>query len=136
MPLPTVDALGWLAAGLTAATFACTEMQRLRLLALAANAAFIAYGAAAGLTPVLVLHLLLAPLNAWRLLHLWRAEAAAPLSPPVRPAAPAPTGARPRRVPARRRLGAAPHSAPRPVWRLRRWRPARRGGLRAVGDRP
>ena len=59
--------LGWLAAGLTLATFACRDMRRLRLLALAANAAFIAYGAAANLLPVLMLHLALVPVNLWRL---------------------------------------------------------------------
>ena len=36
--------LGWLAAVLTLATFICRDMRRLRLLALAANAAFIGYG--------------------------------------------------------------------------------------------
>lgn len=47
-------------------------MLRLRALALMANLAFIAYGSLAELAPVLVLHLLLAPLNAWHLLRQWR----------------------------------------------------------------
>ena len=60
-------ALGWAAALLTLLTFLCADMRRLRLLALAANAAFIAYGSAAELLPVLVLHLSLVPVNLWRL---------------------------------------------------------------------
>jgi hypothetical protein len=61
---------GWGAAGLTMLTFCCRDMHRLRLLALCANCAFIAYGSMAALTPVLVLHLMLAPINSWRLFQL------------------------------------------------------------------
>ena len=61
------EALGWTAALLTLLTFFSADMRRLRLLALAANAAFIAYGTAAQLLPVLVLHLALVPVNLWRL---------------------------------------------------------------------
>lgn len=67
---PTIlgpQALGWAAALLTLLTFICIDMRRLRLLALAANATFIAYGTAAELLPVLVLHLCLVPVNLWRL---------------------------------------------------------------------
>ena len=59
--------LGWTAALLTLLTFFCVDMRRLRLLALAANAAFIAYGTVAELLPVLALHLALVPVNLWRL---------------------------------------------------------------------
>jgi hypothetical protein len=59
--------LGWLAAAMTLATFVCRDMLRLRLLALAANAAFIGYGTSAELLPVLALHLALVPVNLWRL---------------------------------------------------------------------
>jgi len=69
------DAAGWIAAALTACCFACTRMLRLRILALLANLAFISYGSLAGLAPVLGLHLILAPLNAW---HLWRQWSALP----------------------------------------------------------
>jgi hypothetical protein len=41
-------------------------MRRLRPPALAANAAFIAYGTSAELLPVMVLHLALVPVNLWR----------------------------------------------------------------------
>jgi len=60
-------AWGWAAAALTLLTFLSQDMRRLRALALAANAAFIAYGVAAQLWPVLVLHLVLVPVNLWRL---------------------------------------------------------------------
>ncbi len=66
------DALGWGAAVLTLLTFVSGEMRRLRLLALAANAAFIGYGALAGLLPVLALHLALVPVNLWRLNQTFR----------------------------------------------------------------
>ena len=63
------DTLGWIAAGLTVATFTCVQPVALRLCALAANVAFIAYGASAGLWPVLALHATLLPINAVRLLE-------------------------------------------------------------------
>ena len=66
------QALGWAAALLTLLTFFSIDMRRLRLLALAANAAFIAYGTAAELLPVLVLHLALVPVNLWRLNQAFR----------------------------------------------------------------
>lgn len=56
-------------------TFACNDMRRLRVLALVANAAFIAYGSLAALLPVLVLHLVPAPINLWRLFGLKGAAA-------------------------------------------------------------
>lgn len=90
-----VQILGWLAAGLTLATFVRRDMRRLRLLALAANAAFIGYGAAAQSPPVLMLHLALVPVNLWRLNQAFRAA-------PARSAAPAPA-VFPRRTAARRR---------------------------------
>ncbi len=66
------DILGWMAALATLACFASSEMLRLRILALVANVAFVAYATQAGLLPVLVLHLVLAPVNAWRLWQLVR----------------------------------------------------------------
>lgn len=61
------ELLGWAAAGLTLLAFSCNGIVRLRYTALAANAAFIAYGFAAELWPVLVLHFVLVPVNLWRL---------------------------------------------------------------------
>jgi hypothetical protein len=88
--LGSIDLMGWAAAGVTMMTFACQDMRRLRVLALLANAAFIAYGAMAMLLPVLVLHLILAPINLLRLWSLRRA--ATPLA--AAPAEPAPAPAR------------------------------------------
>ncbi len=86
------DALGWMAALATLACFASSEMLRLRILALVANVAFVAYATQAGLLPVLVLHLALAPVNAWRLWQLVRLRLSErpcgpPASWPARPAA-------------------------------------------------
>lgn len=64
--------IGWAAAVLTFLTFTSSDMRRLRVLALAANGAFVAYALLAGLWPVLALHLALAPVNLWRLLQLGR----------------------------------------------------------------
>jgi hypothetical protein len=65
------DALGFLAAGLVFTTFYMKAMVPLRLMALCSNIAFIAYAMGLGLTPVLVLHAALLPVNAWR---LWQAR--------------------------------------------------------------
>jgi hypothetical protein len=63
------DTFGFLAATLTFTAFLVKTMRPLRLLALASNVAFILYGAGLGLTPVWLLHSVLLPLNAWRLLQ-------------------------------------------------------------------
>jgi CRP/FNR family transcriptional regulator, cyclic AMP receptor protein len=68
-PLPTPDTLGWLASALVLATFCMRGMVALRLTAIASNLAFIAYGSLAGIDPVLLLHVLLLPLNAARLVQ-------------------------------------------------------------------
>lgn len=60
------ELLGWTAAALMVATFACREARAMRALAVGTNLAFIGYGALASLTPVLVLHLVLLPVNLWR----------------------------------------------------------------------
>jgi uncharacterized delta-60 repeat protein len=68
------DVLGWLAAGLMVATFGCREARAMRPLAVATNLAFIGYGLAASLVPVLTLHLLLLPINLWRWAEVLRAK--------------------------------------------------------------
>jgi hypothetical protein len=117
LPIPQLarDVLGWAAALLTLMTFVCRDMRRLRLLALAANAAFIAYGALVYLLPVLALHLALVPVNLWRLNQalrptLRRDDAALSLAPPEPVRARA---ARPRRgrTPGRRRGAGTPRTA-------------------------
>jgi CRP/FNR family cyclic AMP-dependent transcriptional regulator len=72
--MSTVEAIGYLASALVLATFCMRDMVALRCTAIASNLAFIAYGALADLGPVLVLHLLLLPVNVWRLAG-WRASA-------------------------------------------------------------
>ena len=66
MLLLHADAIGWLAASLMTATFFCRDALAMRPLAVATNLAFVGYGAAAALPPVLALHLLLLPINLWR----------------------------------------------------------------------
>lgn len=83
--MAVANLLGWAAAALTLLTFSCTNMQRLRLLALSANGAFVAYALMAGLTPVLALHFTLIPVNLYRLVQArerQRAEAAVALAVP------------------------------------------------------
>ena len=63
----TIDAIGFAAAGLVLATFCMRSMSALRWVAIASNLAFIAYGHLGNLPPVLVLHALLLPVNAYRL---------------------------------------------------------------------
>jgi hypothetical protein len=111
------ELLGYAAAGLVLATFCMRDITALRCMAIASNLAFIAYGALAGLGPVLGLHLLLLPVNVLRLIdasrHTTRSNAVAqPLLPPrPRKLTPHPPGcapspwlcrARGRRAPARR----------------------------------
>lgn len=79
--------LGWLAAILTLGTFACEGGQRLRVAALSANAAFVAYGLTAGLLPVLALHIVLIPINLWRLACARRARPAVASIPAPNPTA-------------------------------------------------
>ncbi|HVY58918.1 MAG TPA: hypothetical protein VHA77_13785 [Xanthobacteraceae bacterium] len=64
------DAVGFAAAGLVLATFCMRSMSTLRWVAIASNVAFIAYGYLGGLAPVLLLHLLLLPVNVYRLAQL------------------------------------------------------------------
>jgi hypothetical protein len=62
-----IDALGYLAAGAVLATFSVRSIKALRALAIISNVLFIAYAVLASLSPVLVLHALLLPLNLLRL---------------------------------------------------------------------
>ena len=61
--LDTGNLLGFMAAGLVLITFAMRTMLPLRLVGIAGNIAFIAYGLHQGLLPVVLLHILLLPLN-------------------------------------------------------------------------
>jgi hypothetical protein len=108
--LDAANVIGWLAAAMTLLTFHCNDMLRLRLLALSANVAFVAYGLAAGLLPVLALHLLLIPLNLLRLRQVRRLLRVA--AAPVRAAAAAPAPPGPAPASAREAVGRRAARAP------------------------
>jgi len=65
-----VDGIGFAAAGLVLTTFYMHSMIALRWVAIASNLAFIASGYLENLAPALLLHLLLLPLNSFRLAQL------------------------------------------------------------------
>jgi len=53
------DAVGYIASTLVLLTFMTKDMRLLRTTAILSNVAFIAYGSLGGMTPVLLLHLML-----------------------------------------------------------------------------
>jgi hypothetical protein len=61
------EPIGYMASGLVLAAFAMKDIVRLRVVAIASNLFFLAYGLSLGLVPIWVLHAVLLPLNAWRL---------------------------------------------------------------------
>lgn len=66
------EAVGYVASGLVFVTFCMKTMMPLRMVAIASNVAFIAYGAFNGLIPILILHSLLLPLNTLRTVQIWK----------------------------------------------------------------
>ncbi len=64
-----VDAFGFIASIMTLVAFAQRSMLPMRVVAIAANIFFIAYGALGPYYPVLSLHLVLLPLNLRRLIE-------------------------------------------------------------------
>ena len=66
------EAVGYAASLLVFCTFYMKTMIPLRLVAVASNVAFIAYGFLGGLAPVLILHATLLPLNTVRVLQMRR----------------------------------------------------------------
>nr|WP_255697108.1 cyclic nucleotide-binding domain-containing protein [Sinirhodobacter sp. WL0062] len=73
----SADALGYLAAALVFLTFVMKRMASLRIIAIASNVAFILYAVSVGLTPILILHGLLLPLNIARLYQFMKVVRAA-----------------------------------------------------------
>ncbi len=65
--MATAEIIGYLASALVFATFYMKTMMPLRAVAVASNVAFISYGYLGGMTPILILHMALLPLNLWRL---------------------------------------------------------------------
>jgi hypothetical protein len=66
------ETLGYLASLLVLATFCMRDMVALRLMAIVSNLAFVGYAAMTQLQPILLLHAVLLPMNAWRLLEAVR----------------------------------------------------------------
>ena len=66
------EAVGYLASGLVFVTFCMRTMVPLRIVAISSNIAFIVYGTVDGLYPILVLHLVLLPMNIWRMIEMLR----------------------------------------------------------------
>ena len=69
------DIVGYIASGLVLLTFTTKEMRSLRIMAILSNLAFIAYGLLDEILPVLALHVILFPLNVFRLAQLEIAKA-------------------------------------------------------------
>lgn len=59
--------IGFLASALVLAAFAMKDMVNLRIVAMCSNVAFISYALVLHLMPILMLHVILLPLNGWRL---------------------------------------------------------------------
>lgn len=59
--------VGYLASALVFATFYMKTLTPMRVVAIASNVAFIGYGYLGEMIPILVLHIVLLPLNIWRL---------------------------------------------------------------------
>ncbi len=68
--LDPIELIGYLASVLVFSTFYMKTMIPLRSVAIASNVAFITYGYLAGLYPVFFLHVVLLPLNLWRLYQM------------------------------------------------------------------
>lgn len=68
------DLIGYLASAAVLLTFCMRDLVALRATAIASNVAFIAYAGLAGIAPVLLLHVLLLPINVYRLIEAQRAQ--------------------------------------------------------------
>jgi hypothetical protein len=64
------DYIGYIASALVSFTFCARTMIPLRIIALGSNVAFISYSGLLHLYPILILHSILFPLNAWRLTEI------------------------------------------------------------------
>jgi hypothetical protein len=64
------DLIGYVASGLVLLTFTMKSMRPLRVAAILSNFAFVYYAIVAGMTPILILHAVLLPMNVVRLMQL------------------------------------------------------------------
>ena len=65
-----LEILGYLGGLLVFSTFYLKTMIRLRLVAIASNVVYVAYALMGHMVPILVLHIMLLPLNIWRLIEV------------------------------------------------------------------
>ena len=84
------SAIGFIASGLALATFGMKDMVNLRTVAICSNIAFIIYGFVLDLPPVLILHVMLLPLNGWRLMGVLKQCSAMKVGRPSVPLQPVP----------------------------------------------
>jgi hypothetical protein len=70
MPASLAELVGYAASALVLATFCFSNPVCFRICALAASITFIAFGSLASVYPVLALHLVLLPVNAYHLARL------------------------------------------------------------------
>jgi len=74
------EILGYVAATLVLTTFCACQMVPLRTIAIMSNLAFIMYAYQGRLWPILVLHLIMLPINCFRLAQLLHSPSTAPLA--------------------------------------------------------
>ena len=80
------SAIGFIASALVLAAFGMKDMVNLRIVAICSNIAFITYGIVLDLLPILILHVILLPLNGWRLVGVLKQRSATTVdSVPLRP---------------------------------------------------
>lgn len=71
-----IEAVGFVASGFAVLTYWMRDMFALRAAAVLSCVFFIAYGTMIDSWPLLVMEIILLPINAFRLLELWRAKPA------------------------------------------------------------
>lgn len=71
---------GFTASALVLAAFGMRDIVQLRVVAICSNVVFIAYGIGMHLPPIWLLHVMLVPMNVWRLQQALRAPSQASLA--------------------------------------------------------
>ena len=84
------SAIGFIASGLVLAAFGMKDMVNLRIVAICSNIAFITYALLLDLPPILILHVILLPLNGWRLMGVLKQRGAMVVGQPSVPLRPVP----------------------------------------------
>ena len=84
------SAIGFIASGLVLAAFGMKDMVNLRIVAICSNVAFITYALLLDLPPILILHVILLPLNGWRLMGVLKQCSAMKVGQPSVPLRPVP----------------------------------------------